>query len=444
LWDLDLRPEDEDAKTLTLWITMLKEIGADLVSLWDLDEVTLRGTIEHLANKRGSSTRGVDPRFVLYLAVEPPWSTGATDADPISRVALESRVATEAGALQGPAGEEITPDDEIRLLQINADIAEQRGDKQEATDLLRGILARAEASTSAALGAVVGNAAIRAERLELADVALGLYEESLRLDPGRILNILNYVDFLLDNDFADRYAEASELVDRARTLNPNERKEYRRLLELRIGKRVGSLSNEEILRDATSLLTEFEAGNPDLPLSMIAPALVDIGLPDMLEQACRIAASAQDSTPRDRYVALRVFTDSLVEGQPRLGADLYLYMLRSGLACLDQGSDLGTIKHNLATTLYSLDYDRTAALLWEEAYKSNPHELRIRRSLATALNTLHLPEAASSVLLGQLLPPLDLEADDLPDRFEPSVEAWWIDSRDANNQPCPSFISELT
>jgi hypothetical protein len=148
-----------------------------------------------------------------------------------------------------------------------------------------------------------------------------------------------------------------------------------------------------------------------------------------------------------KYHCLRLLADLHNGGSPHQvrakSIDIYLYLLRTGMACMAGGPGAIDVKHNLASDLIGLGYKNAAALLWESIYSDGAGDDAIRRGFGNALGEVQLMSAAAAVLIGQALPPLKLEAEVLPFPFAVNVDHWWERLSVGTYPPCsvPSFLN---
>jgi hypothetical protein len=162
-----------------------------------------------------------------------------------------------------------------------------------------------------------------------------------------------------------------------------------------------------------------------------------------LRAASRAVAEAAQGDD-DRYQALRLLADALASSSERPdeqeAADIYAFLLRSGLACDRQRADGPDVKHNLASLLAIMGLPGLATVLWEEAYSEDPSDAQIRQGFAAFLSNVGRRPMAAEVLLGQRVEPLNLEREPLPESFSSVADPWWRKLAVNTLAPCPTSL----
>jgi KAP family P-loop domain len=465
LWNLRLGPEQCPGwEEKTSWIDRLNNIGSDLLNLLEIlqsQEISaeeLAPTIGFLARKHNIDSQEIDPDLAIYLAAKPQWRTPTIgtllypdyklSGQPIER-RLEP-IPDSGGQAGEPVGTEaaLTPDNQILYRYWQAERAEEQGNRTEAARSIQEIAAIVRQGGYGTRSAgTIGNAALLAERLDDYQSALQLHLAAHQASPSHRNVAQNLVEFIIDRRLADFYDDAARLLAELRDHGRDHKPTRTALLSLRLAALTGTGFSAD---ERSSVIESFMAQLDTEPTVAQLTEIFSIGyenLPvDIALRACRTVCEAVDSD-EDKYRALRILADYLANNDSHaieaIATDIYLYLLRTGLACLANEAEAVPVKHNLAALLNSQDYDKTAALLWEDVYRSRAGDENIRRAFAICLSGLNLETAAAAVLVGQELPTLDLTPDRLPHQFSRDVDRWWERLPVESHQPCslPPFLA---
>jgi KAP family P-loop domain len=436
LWDLEVRSEGVEWQDRVRRVGQLIELGDSVRGLWELGNNALGSALEALASRRGIDLSDIEPGLIAYIRATPPYDL---PGQPPAEVSIAGHL--EAESKTSPAG---TVENHAFLLYLQADRAEDEHNTAEvrrSLTELRELTRQPDFPSNAA--PTVGNAALIAERQDLHDIAQELHEVAVRLMPKHWNVLQNYVDFILGRELSDRYDFARDALSRLQTEGATHRPDRTRSLALRYA----YLTNQELpeadLGQEIERMLEALRQRPTMgSLIEAAEILIQFGQNDAVLEASRIVAEAVKSDG-DRYAALRLHADSLASRsrEDAKAAEIYRFLIASGLACLPEGKeDLNNVKHNLAVAISSAGYTNTAALLWEEIYKSGVRDDRLRRSFAIHLEAIGRPAEAETVLLGQRLEPLQLEPENLPEHFVADGDRWWERLQISKQRPCPSAV----
>lgn len=408
----------------------------------------MRPILTSLGEQNGIDFHDIDPDLAIYLAVDPVWKPPPRGVggeikrtDQRTQRQAEPEVSEQTST---PADE----DDVVLLAYLNADQALSAGDGQDAR---RHLLTIRDAVRGGGLGAraasTVGNAALVSERLGDDEMALELHQAAIRLDPAHYNVLQNYIDFVTDRRLLELFPEAERLLEVLRTEGRDHKPERTLSLAMRLEIAKGtpaSALGPRIDEAVTSTLNDL-VQNPSLGrLTSSLQLLSDSKQFKAVRVACKIVAEAA-SSDQDRYTTLRLLADTVAISDDRPdeqeAADLYVFMLQKGLACLTSQDDAVDVKHNLANLLAVMGYTNAAGLLWEEAYGRRPRDETIRRALAVLLSGLDRRSEATTVLVGQRLEPLNLVAEVLPPRFALDADAWWERLPIGQHKPCESYLT---
>lgn len=437
--------DGEEWKQTVVWLERIVRIGQQLLPLWGLERPALSVAVSHLAKKEGLELTSIDPHLVLYLAMTPQWKSpprpGSEDIKGPQRSSMLS------SASDGDDEPLTDVEDQLQYAYLTARQALEAGAKQEALRHLHEVQRLAGLPLPPLRGTTVGNAALLAERLDEDDLAYDLHVAALRTDPTHYNMMQNFADFVIERRLQDHYDSVELLLERLRTTGSRHKPLRTAVLELRFDVARG-LNTTDLGRRIESVLVSLAEDASVSSLVTVVTLLREIGDFRSIRAACEQAA-ATASSDQDRYTILRLLADSLPsaradspEEDKTEAADLYMYMIRSGLACRPGQVERSGVKHNLAATIATLDYANAAALLWQEVYATAPHDEQIRRGFASHLANLGLNAEATTVLLGQALEPLNLVAEPLPVPFSSGdVHRWWEELKIGTYAPCPSFLT---
>jgi hypothetical protein len=443
LWNLEIGAREPDAE----WdrkvelVTRLRELGRGLLPFWGIASQELRPILTHLAERSGTDLQDVDPDLAIYLAVEPVW-----EPPPRGGEGDIKRTGSQLSGQESEQASTITDEDDGVLLEyLQADQALGAGDAQVARQHLLGVLeATRRGRLTARAASTVGNAALIAERLD-AEFALDLHQAAMRLDPRHYNVIQNFIDYVIERRLSDHYPEAERLLEVLRTEGRDYKPERTANLVMRLDLARGL--------PTTELATQFDQATADLAerpsvrrLAEILPLLIEAKQNDAIRNACRTVAESAASD-EDRYAALRLLADALADSDLRAdeqeAADLYRFMLASGLACVSPAEDVVDVKHNLATLLSVMGQRNAAALLFEEAYNERPMDQTIRRAFAIVLGRIGREGDGAAVLVGQRIEPLEVRAEPLPARFATQADPWWERLPIERQEPCETVVTRL-
>src|SRR5919197_486547 len=434
-------------------VERLTNIGAILRPLWDLDRSQLASTFSNLAQREGVDPEA-DPRLAIYLALDPPWQRPPTDVG-IQRIQLPPLHRTlqpgepsfpgeEEAERAGPDGEPGGPEPlDVPLLHIlQADQAMARGDRVGALRELTELRDKARRGASAS-AATLGNAALRADRLDDVDLALELHQAALRTDPNHFNVMQNFVEFVIDRHLSEYYPQVEKLLERLQTDGWGHKPERTQVLTARLESALGG-SRASLATTSEELLEQLVQKPSFDALLSVYELILETGDRRKLRRACRAVAEVAEGL--DIYRVLRLLADGLAASDERSdeaeAADIYRFVLAKGLACATPRGRATDVKHNLATLFASMDFDGLAKRLWTEAYHEDPRDPSIRQAFAAFLNNLGQSNAASIVLLGQELEELPIPEEELPEHFS-DTEYWWERLDIPSYPPCPSFVTAV-
>lgn len=432
LWNVEVQKPSPEWRDRLRRIDQLGELGDSVRGLWELSDEQIRPILKALADRRGIDLGDIEPSLIAYLRAMPAYTP--------PRLLLSDTIPTDRD-IESKANRVGTPDNQAYLLFVQADRAEDEHQRDELLGYLRELVdltSNPELTVRAAVS--LGNSALIAERQGGADLALQLHTAAHRLDPTHWNILQNYIDFILEQEIASRYGEVEEGLTSLQAEGSSHRPERTRALALRFAHLTGkAVAGGEAKVPVQEMLESIRERPSVALLRDMSATFEQLGRRDAIREASRFVAQAV-TVDADRYASLRVYTDFLPAEDAAEEADIYMFMLNSGLACLPgHGDALTAVKHNLAIALSRLGYNNMAALLWAEAYGSEAgSDDVLRRVFAIHLRDLGRPGDAEAVLLGQRLEPLGIDAERLPERFAPGVDAWWQGLKPSTANPCVS------
>lgn len=432
----------------------LIDVGEKLLPLQRMGDDQLRASLDHLLAQADLVQEDVDPSLAIYLASEPrfplpepgdsaPIAGGRVPVDPRSPepLPMEAPKPAEASAPTASDEAEASAETAIMLKRFQAEQARDDGRTDEAREHLQGVVELAhhpELRDSAA--PAVGNVALIAETVDMVDVARALHLRAHELDPAHSNVAQNLVQFIIDAQQDDLYGIVPRLLEQLRGPGAHHKPSRTRGLAAQFAVLTAEPAErrqpiENLLRWAQ----EERSGEALARLLTLSDRDVDH---DAVRELARAATEHDADDDAERYGILRMLADFLSKSDDpadeREAIDLYSFLMRTGLACRDgsrRSSD--DVAHNMATLYMSLDRVQAALDIWSGIYRSGPMKERMRRNFAVALNQADQDRAATAVLQGHPLPPLDLTPEPLPESFSPETDRWWelvpIDSY----APCP-------
>ncbi|MGH7931441.1 MAG: P-loop NTPase fold protein, partial [Candidatus Binatia bacterium] len=414
-------------------IKKIIEYGSHLMPLYDLTDDELRAALQSLARKDGVDVTDLDPRLAIYLAASPVFEL------PEEAPKISSPVVLDVGK------ERSRVDDEILGHYVPSEAALARGDYDECLEHVHAIATLARTGrVSREIAVQIGNTAITARQLSQPELAVDLFHSAMRANPSNFAVKQNYVDLVVADQIESEYSQAEQVLGELRRDGAQHRPDRTDALDVRLRR----LRREDI--DADALLHEQLASVRAEPTIERLVQFLSLGAGDLIsygavEEASQIVAARMRSDV-DTYTVLRLLGDAMGTSSNRAdeekSADVYRYLLCTGLACASDATGASDVKHNLATILNSMGYRQAAAEIWREAYVERSGDPSVRRSFALCLQRLGFDAAATAALAGQRLPEFPLKAEALPVKFSKDGR-WWeklaIDSRD----PCPTDIGWL-
>ncbi|MCW3844503.1 KAP family NTPase [Micromonospora yasonensis] len=457
-------------------IVSLRAIGRKLTPLWAMERARLQIPFEHLAAAGGVALDPMDdPVVAIYLASEPAWepptrqqagndklsatpsdssdttivegSTGdAREMEPLDQGAVSSAHGIEGGS-------STMPDDIQNQLILNYVLAkqEEKSNPSEALRRTREVLKTAKRLDDlGAVASTVGNAALVAERLQDNDLAIELHCLAVRARPDHENINLNYARCVLDAQKSDHYEEAAEAIRRALSI-PGGQQEFRaKVLTLRVRLAVGE-ELSEIASDFEKLrLALTQSPKPD-DLSRLLfvtkkRELRWLTTIEALHETCKAVLFACH-TDAERHQTLKLLADTLFfwgdNTESELdAAKIYLFLLKTGV--LSRFGSPADAEANIGYVLRKLGYKNAGLVIYMYIYRRSAASNWLRRALALALNDQGDGKAAAAALLGQELPTITVEPEELPVDLLDSSQRWWAGvSWDASYPPSTSKVLEI-
>lgn len=441
-WDRVVKPllpgglSPSEANSLVSALDDLVAFGRMIGRYWTLEDSLLEGfnfTVERIG-EGAPSWAGVDARLAMYLAMDPEWSPPPQSSTESGRkgqllaatdeVSTAGHVASSTNLEEGQAIE-----DQILMLYLTAEGAQKAGDRGGARRALEQLVALVgPLHEGARLAPRLGNAALVAERIEEGDLAGALHAKANELDPTHWNIAQNYVTFILDEGLSSQYGRATQLLSELQTDGRSWKPERTAILALRVAAATGASSDSDDMT-ANLLRPEIQRAISDgsvdamVPIMSLYPAYVSDR--ELLDIGSEFARRQEDIG--DLYRVLRVVADALaLSGDKEIELNalrMYDFILRSGLRDPEGGNE-HAILHNAASLMRSLGFRKAAVLVWAEAYRLQPDELRVRRSLAENLGRVGLEDFALNVLQGESLGELSLDGVEWPQRSDFSEPAW--------------------
>lgn len=417
------------------YLAKLTDFGHILLPLWGLGDDLLVPALTFLAEREAVDLRGAPPALAMYLAADPAWSPPLTP-DEFETLSDKQRL-TESASMDDLAQD--SPSLEVLRLYFEADQHRDSGNESAARRLLEKIASQAQRGLLRKDSAsVVGNAALMAESLGLSQLAGSLHTSALELDPDHYNVMQNYVEWVIDDRREDLYSKAETLLGLLHSAGSAHKPERTKVLTVRLRSLTGARS--EALSDTVDELVSQISVNPSTDLLrqllLLGPGILNS---ETVRSLCRLVAEGVDSDP-DRYVALRMFGDELAnssdEADERVAVEVYRFVLETGLACLANDDGAIEVWHNLASLYGSLGYPSSAGQILLGIYHAKPSLHSARRALAVVLDRLGHDKAAAAVLLGQVLPEVELPPEDLPSDFAPNAHKWWPELNIGTHSPC--------
>lgn len=446
-WNYTYKPVLIGSKENPTWLTRsdfvrkLTELGSVLAPLWNetsgrLD--TASAVLELLREHLGSAIdfRGVDLRLAMYLAMDPAWDA-QTVGVAVGASAIPDLHASQPGDNVTDSAVGTLPGGDVLLEFWQAESAADSGEYAAARQHLRNLEGLVRADVTNSDGAIVGNAALVAERISDNGLARRLHELAVRGKGGTAKwNIMqNFVDFILDTKDADRYKEAEALLEALRTEGGMHKPERTAALAFRFSNLTGTTipgfeSPSQVISDLQhSPTVEGLTRIVDFyPSAMSSEQLLEIGR--------TVAAAVTDDS--ELYRVLRIVADKLAgssEWSDEAAAlDIYGFLLRSGLACSPPRSDTLVVGHNMASLLAGR-YRGAAIALWAWIYAQTPNDEKVRRGFGITLGRAGMEGAAVKVIQGREFSEPLPEREDLPVHFS-EVDRWWETIDVAEYSPC--------
>ncbi len=329
---------------------------------------------------------------------------------------------------------------EFERLYIAGEAAEAAGDREACLGAAAQILdlfATYREAFSAAQAAWIGNAALNAEHFRDVELATQLFEAAMGLDPEHSNNLQNFVDFVLSVPLRDRLDEARRLIDKLKSGRHAHHKPARTAaLEIKHRRLSGGEMEGARARDIDELIDGFLHGPVTREtLYALIPLLSNSGRFGDLRAVHRRYCE-QVSGVAEQYVALRLLADTLaasdIDDNEREAMEIYRWLLRSEAMRPSVNEHLAAIQSNYATLLFGKGFRAAAIDLWLQAYRQEPSNEYVRRSLVQAMLAIHQPALAKAVAEGA-----PVNADSVPqdwqetgmaleDRFlGPGADRWW-------------------
>lgn len=439
----------------------VREVGRQFQRLWEQPTDKLReafdASLAAISGGEGELAERFDPHLAIYLSLrplEPPddqlGMIPARDAEDRGRLPAEHVRALPTGGDKLADESGTRPESSVRdwgseALRLYLE-SEQAGDDPDgrvrglaSLERLAGLAERGFLTESSAI--TIGNAAVNAESWRDLGLARRLYEHALRLDPMRWGVAQNYVDFIVGSRQEALFPRAEELLARLRGPGAAYRPDRTEALGVRL-----ATARDSTADASTAVEHAVERIRAQRTLDSLLSQvrlLRETGAYDQLVAAGRLVAEHAGSDA-DRYTVLRVLADSLANSQDNahktVSADLFRYLLRSGLACLagsTASEDADAIRHNLATLYNRLDQKPAAMAIWRDLYGTGRADDIVRRSFALALSDgdSEHQRAALAVLEGQPISLPDSGPPEVPARLS-AGEPWWDGLPTQVRQPC--------
>lgn len=445
------------------FLDRLERLGDDVLqTAQGLDLAGAQLLAKHRADQHGLPLGELDPLLVLYAGLSPALASEAADDRGKEPSGPGFRKKGGPGPARPPQSKGVRRsgvtrdelEDELGSLFIRAAAARDRSATSQAAAHVRGALALVlanEATLDDDFTPIIGNIALVAESLNDTEAAQALFEAAMRANPNHANNLQNYVSFILDERLQEKYGLADQLLDRLREppLDAHRPDRTAQLRQQNAMVHTGQSGESLPPGWAHQLATDFlsRAQNTYGVYATLLRMFGDGGDRSEVETVARyMLERALD--PAERYRVLRGAADVLAESPKRededKAADLYRYLLSSGLGCVPavERSEHAAVLHNLATLLEQHDYDHVAGRLWQEAYEADPGDPGIRRAYARSLLGHGHPATAEDVVSGRrpAQTPAAGDLEELPDRHS-SGEPWWTVPDAGNRLGCWETLS---
>lgn len=383
------------------------------------DQRTQVAMLLDVARLSGLSIDEGEAAMGLYLAANPPsWLGRAQPALTPLGGPLGPRMSPELIARDFAPADAALPDipgmvsqnlrDRLIDLRTAAEARDARRMKAAFDEIVPSIEALDDIPSE--LAPVLGNLALRFASLEMPQQALRLHICAMRADPDHINVSQNLVDYVLDKEIRPYYDGCAAILDHIESIpaGRNWKPHRTRLLRLRLAVATGRPpEHADVTELVEGAVAEGSVWGPAelVDLLNVADALKRYELVDGIGGAL-IRSEAGDLYEQTR--SLRAIADTIANSDdPRdedFGAEIYLFLLRSGLVERFTAQNQAETMTNLATLLRGRDQRRPAAYLEWEAYRRHQTpELALR--LARALNELGDTETGRAMLEGRIAVP---------------------------------------
>ncbi len=432
-----------------------------------------RAAVQGGAQESGLNLDDADPLLAIYLASEPVYvleaaiKAGATrvvSSGAPSSAVPERNLSSDAGELSltslsteggGPRLSDISElmlgseadapastdraEREVRSTIDELALVVELEDKTRAGELCRRLLELLPAGgLNAELAPRLGNIALRLANMGMLREAAQLHVLAMQANSRHANVNQNFVDFVIDHPFKELFSFADEALERLET-DP-EMREWRpvrtRILKAALHERFGTPASAEELTALVDAVTApgLDVGNAEF-INLLRP-IRRSGDPKLLARVCGSLVERESDDMRAMAGTVRLVADGMAASDAHededFGAELYRYMLTTGLIRELGESETGDTLYNYGVLLASRRAVRRPWYLFSEAYRMAPRDDTIRFRLARAFKENDDSNTAERLVAG-VVSPTELPAPPGPPFSEPlpdrSVDAqrWLAD-----------------